>query len=127
MSDPAKRVQGRAMFEKVMGFAPPRLEGDLFLDATTDHLFADVWARAGLGVRERRLVTLTVLACLGNEPTLRLHLGAALKSGDLTDAELDELVLHVAHYAGWPCAAVASGVLRALRAERAKPREGDPR
>ena len=121
MSEGAKRSQGRAMFEKVMGFAPPRLEGDLFLETTTDHLFADVWARPGLGVRERRLVTLTVLACLGHEPTLRLHLGAARKSGDLTDAELDELVLHVAHYAGWPCAAVASGVLRALRAEPAKP------
>jgi 4-carboxymuconolactone decarboxylase len=103
-----------------MGFAPPRLEGDLFLETTTDHLFADVWARPGLGVRERRLVTLTILACLGNEATLRLHLGAAMKSGDLSDEELDELLLHLAHYAGWPPAAVASGVLRTLRAERAK-------
>lgn len=121
MSDAHKREQGRAMFEKVMGFAPPRLEGDLFLDVTTDHLFAELWARPGLGVRERRLVTLTVLAVLGHEPTLRLHLGAARKSGDLSDAELDELVLHVAHYAGWPAAAVASGVLRQIRSEPAKP------
>jgi alkylhydroperoxidase/carboxymuconolactone decarboxylase family protein YurZ len=57
--------------------------------------------------------------CLGNEMPLRLHLGAALKSGDLSDQAIDELVLHVAHYGGWPVAAVAAQVVRALRSERA--------
>jgi alkylhydroperoxidase/carboxymuconolactone decarboxylase family protein YurZ len=41
-----------------------------------------------------------------------------MKSGDLTDAEIDELILHVAHYGGWPQAAIASQVVRQLRAER---------
>jgi 4-carboxymuconolactone decarboxylase len=113
-----RRQRGRAAFERVMGFPAPDLQGDPFYDATLEHLFADVWSRPALGVRERRLVTLTVLACLGHEPTLRLHLGAALRSGDLSDAEIDELVLHLAHYAGWPAAALASQVVRALRAER---------
>jgi alkylhydroperoxidase/carboxymuconolactone decarboxylase family protein YurZ len=67
------------------------------------------------------MIATVVLMCLGHEATLKLHLGAALKTGQLTDAEMDELVLHVAHYAGWPCAAVTSGVLRQLRAEQAKP------
>jgi alkylhydroperoxidase/carboxymuconolactone decarboxylase family protein YurZ len=49
---------------------------------------------------------------------LRLHIGAALKSGDLDDQALDELILHVAHYGGWPVAAVASQVVRAMRSER---------
>jgi 4-carboxymuconolactone decarboxylase len=119
MADPERRARGVASFEKVMGFEPPALEGDLFLDVTLDHLFAEVWDRPGLSVRDRRLVTLTVLMCLGHEPTLKLHLGAALRTGQLTDAEVDELVLHVAHYAGWPPAAVASQVVRQLRAERA--------
>jgi 4-carboxymuconolactone decarboxylase len=118
--DGGARERGRAMFEQVMRFAAPRLEGDLFLDATTDHLFAEVWARPGLSVRDRRLVTLTLLACLGNESTLKLHFGAAMRSGDLSDVEIDELLLHLAHYAGWPPAAVASQVVRALRAERDK-------
>jgi 4-carboxymuconolactone decarboxylase len=118
MADGERRRRGRESFERVMGFPAPALEGDPFYDATLEHLFAEVWSRPALGVRERRLVTLTVLAGLGHEPTLRMHLGAALRSGDLSDAELDEWLLHLAHYAGWPAAAVASQVLRALRAER---------
>lgn len=114
-----KRTLGLETFERVMQFPAPDLRGEPFVDSTIEHLFADVWARPGLGIRERRLVTLTILACLGNEMTLRLHFGAARKSGDLSDAELDELVLHLAHYAGWPPAAVASQILRQLRAESA--------
>ncbi len=118
MSDTDKRQKGMAKFAEVMQFAAPDLPGDLFLDSTIEHLFAEVWARPGLGVRERRLITLTILICLGNEMTLRLHFGAAMKSGDLSAEEIDELILHVAHYGGWPMAAVASQVVRGLRAER---------
>jgi len=118
MAEGERRERGVAAFERVMGFKPPALPGDVFLDATLDHLFADVWTRSGLSVRDRRIVTLTVLICLGHEATLKLHLGAALRTGQLTDAEVDELVLHVAHYGGWPVAAVASQVVRELRAER---------
>jgi 4-carboxymuconolactone decarboxylase len=118
MSDADKRRKGMAKFAEVMQFTPPDVPGDLFLDTTIEHLFADVWARPGLGVRERRLITLTVLMCLGNELTLRLHLGAAMKSGDLSDVEIDEMIIHAAHYAGWPGAAIASQVVRQLRAER---------
>lgn len=118
MSDPERRKAGFQKFGEVMGFTPPDLPGDVFLDATVEHLFGAVWARPGLGVRERRLVTLTILMGMGNEMTLRLHFGAAMKSGDLSDAEIDELILHVAHYGGWPQAAIASQVVRQLRAER---------
>ena len=118
MPDSDKRQKGIEKFAEVMQFTPPDIPGDVFLDATIEHLFAEVWARPGLGVRERRLITLTVLICLGNEMTLRLHFGAAMKSGDLTDEQIDELILHVAHYGGWPMAAVASQVVGQLRAER---------
>jgi 4-carboxymuconolactone decarboxylase len=120
MSDQADHEKGRETFEKVMGFPAPKLEGDAFLDVTVDHLFGKIWSRPALGVKERRIATLVVLMCLGHEATLKLHLGAALRTGQLTDAELDELVLHVAHYAGWPVAAVTSQVVRAIRAERSK-------
>lgn len=116
------REKGLDWFEKVMGFRPPEVPPDPFLDVTMDHLFANVWSRPGLGVRERRIATLVVLMCLGHEATLKLHLGAALRTGQLSDAEMDELIVHVAHYAGWPPAAIASQVLRQLRAERDKPR-----
>jgi 4-carboxymuconolactone decarboxylase len=118
MAGSDKRQKGLEKFGEVMQFTPPDIPGDVFLDATIEHLFAEVWARPGLSVRERRLITLTMLICFGNEMTLRLHFGAAMQSGDLTDEQIDELILHVAHYAGWPAAAVASQVVRQLRAER---------
>jgi 4-carboxymuconolactone decarboxylase len=119
MSD-AERAKGLEWFSKVMGFTPPALPEDVFLDATIDHLFAGVWSRPGLSIRDRRLITLTILMQLGNEATLKLHFGAAMRQRQLTDGEIDELVLHVAHYAGWPVAAVSSQVIRQLRAERDK-------
>ena len=116
MSDSKTRAKGRAVFAEVMGFEPPDA-ADLFLDMTLDHLFPKVWARGGLSRRERRLITLTILTCLGHESHLTLHLGAALK-GDLSDEDVDELMLHLTHYAGWPVGALGFGVARKLRAER---------
>ena len=117
MENASKREQGLAMFEKVMRFKPPKLANDPFFDVTVEHLFADVWSRGELSLRERRLITLTVICCLGHEPTLKLHLGAAMK-GDLSDADIDELMLHLAHYAGWPVGAVGFQMAQRLRAER---------
>jgi 4-carboxymuconolactone decarboxylase len=120
MSDTENRREGLRWFEKVMGFRPPAVPEDPFLDATIDHLFARLWSRPGLSIRDRRLVTLTILMQLGNEQTLKLHFGAAMRQKQLTDAEIDELILHAAHYAGWPVAAVSSQIVRQLRAERDK-------
>ena len=117
MSQSEKRKKGIAKFEEVMGFTPPEID-EPFVNVTLDHLFPDVWARGGLSRRERRLITLTVIGSLGHESTLRLHMSAALKSGDLTSDDLDELIIHLAHYAGWPVAAMMSGVARQLKAER---------
>ena len=119
MSD-EQRAKGLEWFDKVMGFRPPVIPEDPFLDSTVDHLFANVWARPGLGVKERRIATLVILMQIGNEQTLKLHFGAAMKQKQLTDTEIDELILHVAHYAGWPVAAISSQIVRQLRTERDK-------
>jgi 4-carboxymuconolactone decarboxylase len=124
MVDEERRAKGLECFEQVMGFRPPDVRGDPFLDCTIDHLFAEVWARPALDVRARRIVTLVVLMCMGHEATLKMHLGATMKQQQLSDAEIDELLVHVAHYAGWPPAAIASQVVRQLRAERDKAKAG---
>lgn len=117
MAKSEQRNKGIAKFEEVMGFTPPELD-DPFFDVTLDHLFPNVWGRGELTRRERRLITLTILCCLGHEPTLKLHLTAATQSGDLSDKDIDELMVHLAHYAGWPVGAMGSGVARQLRAQR---------
>jgi 4-carboxymuconolactone decarboxylase len=121
------REKGRAWFTRVMGAPAPEQAPDPFVAATLDHLFADIWSRPGLSVRDRRLVTLTVLIQLGNESALRMHLGATLRQRQLTDVELDELILHVAHYGGWPGAALASQIVRQLRAELAAAAPTEPK
>jgi alkylhydroperoxidase/carboxymuconolactone decarboxylase family protein YurZ len=52
----------------------------------------------------------------GQRETLVYHLGAALGSGDFTLEELQEWVLHLAHYAGWPLATTAHTALVEVQA-----------
>lgn len=56
----------------------------------------------GLTTRERRLVS---VACLGPVDELDAQVFAALERADLDVAELNEVTLHVAVYAGWPAGA----------------------
>jgi 4-carboxymuconolactone decarboxylase len=90
---------------------------------TVDHVFGEVWARPGLALRDRSLATVTILAALGRDPYLRLHLHGALNVG-ITQEELEELFLHLAHYAGWPLGIAASRALADVVAERAGSGDG---
>jgi 3-oxoadipate enol-lactonase/4-carboxymuconolactone decarboxylase len=65
-----------------------------------------VWARPHFDRRTRSIVTLAVLAALGQEHELALHV-RAMKHTGATQADLSELLLHVAVYAGVPAANTA--------------------
>ena len=99
-----------------MGSDAPQI-GDPFMEFTSDHVFGRVWTRPGLTTRDRRLITLTAIAAAGAEAALASHLRAAYQSGDLSLDALDEWVVHLAHYVGWPAATPAYMALGALRAE----------
>jgi 4-carboxymuconolactone decarboxylase len=95
-----------------------------FAQMTVEHLFGDVWQRPGLAIEERSLLTCTVLVALGREAEQKIHFRGARNLG-IPRAKLEEVILHVAHYAGWPVSASASRTLdevwRAMDAEAAKP------
>lgn len=74
--------------------------------ASNDFCFGDVWSRPGLDVRARRMLTLGVVAMTGAEIPMRSHVYAALKSGDVSFEEMQEVVLHFSVYAGLPKAAM---------------------
>ncbi len=61
------------------------------------------------------MITLAVLTALGREHEIDMHVRAALRNG-LTPAEISEVLLHTAVYAGVPAAnaafAIAQRVLR---------------
>ena len=64
-------------------------------------VFGEMWLRPGLGMKERRLVTVACVAFQDAPYPILSHAYAALKSRDITFAEMDELVLHFAAYYGW--------------------------
>ena len=104
MDDIRQRSQaGLDMIDQVLGegvsanFAG---SSEPFLQDVTDHVFGEIWTRPGLSVRDRRLLTMGVLAAFGQSDTFALHAAGALKSGDLDGDQLREIVLHLSYYAG---------------------------
>ncbi len=86
-----------------------------FYRLAVEHCYGGVWGRPGLGLKDRGLVTVAVLAALGRTARLARHLDAALDAG-WTPLELREACLHTWAYAGIPAAGDAleslSGVVR---------------
>jgi 3-hydroxyisobutyrate dehydrogenase len=90
-----------SVHEQVFGVAAPEV-GTEFARVSGERVVAGLWDRGGLARRDRRLLTLAVLAAGPNDVALDAHLDGALAVGDLTPAELEEAAVHLAHYAGWP-------------------------
>ncbi|HUD15916.1 MAG TPA: carboxymuconolactone decarboxylase family protein, partial [Acidimicrobiales bacterium] len=67
-----------------------------------DQLFGSVWTRGALDTRDRRLLTVGVLAALGQNDLLDLQFESALARDELTEEQLREVVIHLTHYIGWP-------------------------
>jgi 4-carboxymuconolactone decarboxylase len=80
-----------------------------FQEFITRHAWGAVWTRPELDRRMRSAITLAVLAALGREHELELHVRAALRNG-LTETEIAEVLIHTAVYAGIPAANAAFAV-----------------
>lgn len=75
-------------------------------DHVNDQAWGSTWLRGGLSLKERSLCTVAMLAALGHTNELKGHLRGALNNG-ATLAELREVLLHVAPYAGVPVTSAA--------------------
>jgi 4-carboxymuconolactone decarboxylase len=87
-----------------------------FQDFITRYAWGDVWARDGLDRRTRSIVTLTALTALRAENEIAMHVRAAITNG-LTPAEITEVLLHTAVYAGLPAANAAFAIAQRTLAE----------
>lgn len=92
---------GRTPLEVARSVAPKLAQ------LTDDVLFADVWERPGLSKRDRSLITIANLVAQHRPEQLRLHLRRGLANG-VTEAEISEMLTHLAFYAGWPAAMSAA-------------------
>ncbi|MEX0407994.1 carboxymuconolactone decarboxylase family protein [Aquibium sp. LZ166] len=81
--------------EKASDFTQP------MQDIVTRICFGEVWQRPGLGTRERSMITLAMLAALGKEPELKVHVRGAIANG-VTKEEIREILVHSFLYCGIP-------------------------
>lgn len=123
MNDDARR-RGLAMMDAVYGagFSDGMPEAHSpMLDDTIEHLFAEVWSRPGLSVRDRRLLVLGATAALGRADLIEIQARGALANGELTAEQLREAVLQLHYYVGWGNGTqVHKGVEAALAAAEAE-------
>ena len=87
-----------------------------FQDFITSYAWGAVWTREGLDRRTRSAITLALLAALGREREIGIHVRAALRNG-LTEDEIAEVLLHTAVYAGVPAANAAFAVAQRVLEE----------
>ena len=83
----------------------------------TETAFGDLWSRPNLTLRQRELVTATVLIVLGRNPELRGHFGTALRVG-ITPEEMSEVIVHLGAYAGFPALVESMLLFTEVLAER---------
>ena len=81
-----------------------------------DAAWGHVWARDTLPLRERSMMTIAILAALGQDGELAMHIRACKRTGASRE-DIMEALLHVAIYAGVPRANHAIGIAKAIFAE----------
>ncbi len=118
MTDSESIAKGRAILKHLRGVDHPSGTGagaeEMFFDdadnrrdfadfwgMTQGHIFGEVWSRPGLALRDRSMITMVALTVLASTEELKGHMRYALNNG-IAKEEILEMILHVAHYAGWP-------------------------
>ena len=88
-----------------------------FFDMITEGPWGTVWSSDAITKRERSMITLALLAGLGNFEEFQLHLRATVNTG-ATQEDIREVLHHVSVYAGVPRANHAFKLARQIYAER---------
>ncbi|WP_435258048.1 4-carboxymuconolactone decarboxylase [Thioclava sp. FR2] len=90
----------------------------------TDAAWGHVWARDTISLRERSMLTIALLAGLGNDHELAMHIRATRNTG-ATESDVMEALMHVAIYAGVPRANHAIKIAKETFAEMATTSAGE--
>ena len=121
MNDKERRALGEEKIRDVYAgdvVVPP--EGYVFSDIMLKQLFAELWTRETLSMRDKRLLLLGIIAEKGEAATFKTQVKATLKRGEMNPEEVRELLLFIAQYAGYPRAASMLGPLEEAIAEYQK-------
>ena len=67
-----------------------------------EFVFGDLYNRPGLDLKTKQILTVTILATLGNaKPQLAYHINCALNIG-ISRQEIIDIMIHLSGYAGFP-------------------------
>ena len=117
------RRKGLEKMNEVYGWEMPNIEGDPFFDLTVDHLFGTIWNRPGLSMRDKRIMTLTAVAALGNDALAEIQANAALHNDEMTGDELKEMAVFLTQYLGFPLGYKLDGAVSKVIKKRKKAAE----
>lgn len=87
-----------------------------FQQFITETAWGTVWSRPGMDRKTRHLLTIAMMAALGKEHELAMHLRATTNTG-VTPDEVKEVLLQVAVYAGIPAANSAVAIAKQVFSE----------
>ena len=118
------RRKGLAKMNEVYGWRMPDQPGEYFA-LTVDHLFADIWSRPGLSMRDKRLITLSAVTAFGLPGLAEIQVNAALQNQEMTADELRQMAVFITHYVGFPLGSTFNNVVEKVIAQRAKSSAAD--
>ncbi len=118
MKPSMRREQGMATRRKVLGGAhvdraeAEKTEFDApFQELITEAVWGHVWSRDTWDHRQRSIVTLALLCAQGHWDEVAMHIRATANTSASRE-DIQELILHVAIYAGVPTANRATQVAK---------------
>ncbi|WP_179209101.1 4-carboxymuconolactone decarboxylase [Haematobacter genomosp. 1] len=109
-----RRVLGDAHVDRAEAAKSPLDQP--FQELITDAAWGRVWSRDTISLRERSMLTIALLAGLGNDHELAMHIRATANTG-ASQEDVMEALLHVAIYAGVPRANHAIKIAKETFAE----------
>lgn len=112
-----REVLGNAHVDQAQAKTTP-FDAD-FQRFITETAWGMVWSRPGLDHKTRHLLTIAMLAALGREQELAMHIRATQNTG-VSPEEVKEVLLQVAVYAGVPTANSAIAIAKKVYAELAE-------
>jgi 4-carboxymuconolactone decarboxylase len=138
MARPARSAKTR--FDKGLALRR-RVLGDAYVDKARANLddftrdfdkllnewvWCEIWGRPGLPLKTRSLLNIALLTALNKPEELRLHLVGAINNG-CSRADIREVLLHTAIYAGVPASLSAFRIAREMSTDAATPKKAPRR
>ncbi|SMC60438.1 carboxymuconolactone decarboxylase family protein [Papillibacter cinnamivorans] len=115
--DEARWKKGYEVYRRLTGKEENLFAGmGDFSDLIMEFVCGEIYARGTLTWKERQIATLAVLGALGWLPQMKIHMKIALNVG-MTETEIEEMLIHIAVYAGFPAAMNGYRILGEIREE----------